>query len=125
MTDIKPRIVKNEEHQIQCGIVMWARRSTFPIFLLHSTGHVPNGGLRDIRVARKMKDEGQLAGVPDLFLPHAAHGYHGLYIEVKSPKCVLSEVQETIHALLQKHGYAVEIVMSIEEGVKLLQWYSE
>ena len=110
------------EHNIQAGIVMWARMSPFPTFLLHA---IPNGGHRHIVVAQKMKAEGQLAGIPDLFLPHAAHVFHGLYIEVKTTKGVLSASQKTIHSLLERHGYAVEIVRSIEEGVKLLQWYCD
>ena len=112
------------EHNIQAGIVMWARmqRLPSPLCLLHS---IPNGGQRHIAVAKKMKAEGQLAGIPDLFLPHAAHVFHGLYIEVKTTKGVLSASQKTIHSLLERHGYAVEIVRSIEEGVKLLQWYCD
>jgi len=116
--------MSESEHNIQCGIIMGARlqRLPSPLCLLHS---IPNGGQRHIAVAKKMKAEGQLAGIPDLFLPYAAHGFHGLYIEVKTVKGVLSESQKTIHGLLEKQGYAVEIVRSIAEGVKLLQWYCE
>jgi hypothetical protein len=112
--------MKNEEHQIQGAIVKLARMMPHPVNLLYA---IPNGGLRDIRVARKMKAEGQLAGVPDLFLPHAAHGYHGLYIEVKTPKGALSQAQATIMGLLEKEGYATHVVRSVSEALRVLNWY--
>jgi hypothetical protein len=102
-----------------CNVGADVKISNLPLAFNSKRGH------RHIAVAKKMKAEGQFAGIPDLFLPHAAHGFHGLYIEVKTVKGVLSEQQETIQALLKKHGYAVEIVRSISEGVKLLQWYCE
>jgi hypothetical protein len=91
-----------------------------PVNLLHA---IPNGGKRNIIVARKLKSEGVLAGVPDLFLPHAAHGYHGLYIEVKSPKGALSQAQATIMGLLIKQGYATHVVRSVDEALRTLIWY--
>jgi len=70
--------------------------------LLHS---IPNGGKRNIREASRLKKEGALAGVSDVFLPVARGGYHGLYVElkVKGGKTSASQkwwIKETI-----KQGY--------------------
>lgn len=46
--------------------------------------HVPNGGSRDRREAARLKAQGVKPGVPDLFLPVARNGYHGLWIELKA-----------------------------------------
>lgn len=46
---------------------------------------IPNGGLRDIKTAARMKAEGSKAGVLDVFFPYPNGGYHGLYIEMKAP----------------------------------------
>ena len=112
--------MKNEEHRIQCGIVHWARLQKLPVCILHA---IPNGGQRHIVVACKLKAEGQLAGIPDLFLPLAAQGFHGLYIEVKKPKGVLSQSQKTIFPMLEKQGYAIRIVRSVREGIDTIKRY--
>ena len=44
---------------------------------------IPNGGQRNKATAGRLKAEGVRAGVPDLFLPIARGGYHGLFIELK------------------------------------------
>ena len=44
---------------------------------------IPNGGHRHIKVASKMKAEGQLAGVWDVFVAVAVNEYCGMFIEMK------------------------------------------
>ena len=46
--------------------------------------HVPNGGARGKAEAARMKRQGVKAGVPDLMLPVARGGYHGLFLEMKA-----------------------------------------
>lgn len=48
--------------------------------------HIPNGGSRNELEAANLKRQGVKAGVPDLTLPVALNGYHGLYIEMKFGK---------------------------------------
>lgn len=45
--------------------------------------HVPNEGKRGIATAMLQKRIGLKSGVPDVCLPVARGGYHGLYIEMK------------------------------------------
>ncbi len=45
---------------------------------------MPNGGKRDKATAAVLKRQGVKAGVPDIMLPAARAGYHGLYIELKA-----------------------------------------
>jgi hypothetical protein len=65
---------------------------------------VPNGGDRNLRVARKLKAEGVLAGVADLCLPAARRGYHGLYIEMKSEEGTATEEQKRVSSRRVRGG---------------------
>ena len=44
---------------------------------------IPNGGLRNIIVAKKLKAEGVRAGTPDIFIPVPAGPYCGMFLEMK------------------------------------------
>lgn len=73
------------------------------VLLLHA---IPNGGLRSKSEAARMKAAGVKAGVPDLFLPVARNGCHGLYIELKRQKGGrVSPDQVAWMEALQKQGY--------------------
>ena len=47
--------------------------------------HIPNGGKRGKAEAARLKRQGVRAGVPDICLPVARGGWHGLYVELKRP----------------------------------------
>lgn len=107
----------------QKALFAWAalHRPNCPeLELLHA---IPNGGKRDLVTASRMKAEGQRAGVPDIFWPIARGGFHGLYIEMKTEKGVVSPLQEAWIALLLKQGYAVKLAYSWQEGSEALIWY--
>ena len=72
----------SEEYEQIC-LFKWAalESGAHPeLALLHA---IPNGGKRIPREAARMKAGGVKAGVPDMFLPVAREGCHGLYIELK------------------------------------------
>ncbi len=75
-----------EEEVEQTCLFRWAAYSlgAHPeLKLLHA---IPNGGKRSKSEAARMKAAGVKAGVPDMFLPVARGGSHGLYIELKRIK---------------------------------------
>ena len=77
--------VPTESVEQQC-LFRWAafQSGRFPeLALLY---HVPNGGSRKKAEAGRFRAEGVKAGVPDLCLPVARGGFHGLYIEPKRQK---------------------------------------
>ncbi len=85
---------------------------------------IPNGGKRDIRTAKRLKDEGVLAGVPDMFFPHAADGWHGLFIEMKRVKGgVISPQQKAIAKLLKSNGYKVEFAYGADDAYSKFKFY--
>ena len=107
---IQGRGLKISEHELQCACVR--------MFHMKHKGALiwatPNGGQRHIAVAAKMRKEGVLPGVPDLFIPEARGGYHGLFVEMKSGKNKATPAQVQIMGQLHERGYKCEVVNSLE-----------
>lgn len=105
------------EAQEQTALIAWARlaEGKYPeLSLLH---HIPNGGHRYKAVAVAMQRQGVRRGVPDLCLPVARGGAHGLYIEMKRTRggSVLPE-QAQWASLLREQGYRVELCKGWEQA---------
>ena len=78
-------------------------RITPELILAHA---IPNGGLRNAIVAKKLKAEGVKSGVPDILIPFSRSIYSGLYIEMKKAKCwSVSENQKFWLNYLNDCGY--------------------
>lgn len=85
--------------------------------------HIPNGGSRNELEAVNLKKQGVRAGVPDLCLPVARGGYHGLYIELKYGKNKPTEKQLEWIEALRDEGYAVSICWGFEAARAELEKY--
>lgn len=110
------------EHALQVGCVRWYRE-TYPQWwdLLIA---IPNGGKRNIGVARKLQAEGVIAGVPDLFLAIPAGRFHGLFLELKNGKSNDTTAnQRRVMLNLSLQLYKTEVVRTHEEFVKKIQEY--
>src|SRR5262250_643515 len=115
----KPRELERP-HQV--ALIKWVTtvRDLYPVLkLLYA---IPNGGDRDLRVARKLKAEGVLSGVADLCLPAARHGYHGLYIEMKSDEGAATEEQKEFLRGISAEGYCAVIAQGVDEAKETLEW---
>lgn len=87
------------EHDEQVGFVTWFR-SRFPGVLILA---IPNGEHRFPSVAKRLKDEGVVAGVPDLFVPEWQ-----LWIEMKKARGgKISKSQMVIIDYLESIGQTV------------------
>lgn len=85
---MKKRQVNYEpsEHKQQCIIFAWAEI----IAITYPELRLLNGSLNGVRLtpgqAKKARDAGMKRGYPDIQLPVARGGYHGLYIELKKER---------------------------------------
>lgn len=86
---------------------------------------VPNGGARDAITGARMKQEGVLAGVPDIFLAKSACGRHGMFIEMKTKIGRVSERQRGLFPLLESAGYAVVVAKGWKEAADAVEMYLE
>ena len=91
--------------------------------LLHA---IPNGGRRDPIEGRHLKEQGVKAGVPDVFLPVAKTGWHGLYIEMKRQYggVVSPEQKRWIDKLRIQH-YRVEVCKGYFAAADIIEAYLE
>lgn len=96
---------KRSEATEQERVINWATfyAKDFPeLDLLH---HIPNGGSRNQLEAANLKRQGVKAGVPDLCLPVARNGKHGLYVEMKWGKNKTTDKQDWWLEQLRQQGY--------------------
>lgn len=115
--------VPTESAEQQC-LFRWAvfQSGRFPeLALLY---HVPNGGSRKKAEAGRFRAEGVKAGVPDLCLPVARGGFHGLYIELKRQKgSKTSDDQKRWLSELGKQGYFTALCKGWEDAAKVITDY--
>lgn len=88
--------------------------------------HCPNGGSRNKIEAARLKQQGVKAGVPDIFLPVARNGWHGLYIEMKrkAGSMVSMEQKLWIDKLRIQH-YRVEVCRGFNAAANVIEAYME
>lgn len=98
-------VASPSEHQEQCNLVTWAAWHSHQYPALALLFAIPNGGARDPITGRRLKDEGVRAGVPDLCLPCARDGWHGLFLELKVGRNKPSKEQEWWSERLTEQGY--------------------
>lgn len=111
------------EAQHQINLMRWTliNRNVYPeLALLH---HIPNGGSRDYIEAKRLKEQGLKAGVPDLCLPVPRGIYHGLYLELKTDKGKLSDSQEWWLERLRQQGYYAIVCHGWHSAVQVVESY--
>lgn len=145
-----PKKRKNEEFTMQCALISWwadyCRVVKVPEFLLwHTPNSAVYGGSKEQRekMGAMLKRLGQRSGVPDLALmvprckpysiqiPCVSNSfktqwpsyYHGLFIELKSPKGIVSPEQIAMLAELQKQGYQTAICRTLEDAQNVIKDY--
>lgn len=105
------------EAQEQTALFQWAAMMEGRIPELRLLYHCPNGGSRNAIEARNLRLQGVKPGVPDIFLPCARNGYHGLYIELKRQKGGRVSVdQKRMILALRAQGYKAEVCRGWEEA---------
>lgn len=116
---------KEQEYLFQWKIGIGIRR--WPeLRWLHA---VPNGmAASSIYAAKAMRQQGMTKGIPDIFLPVARRGYHGLYIEMKRSngrQSDLSPEQKECLMFLQQQGYQALVAFGWRDAVKMIEEYLE
>ena len=99
ITLISASKISPSEHSEQVGFINWFR-AKYPDVLIFA---IPNGEKRAISVAKRLKAEGVVRGVPDLFIPA-----WNLWIEMKRVSGGrLSTDQKQMISYLENIGHSV------------------
>lgn len=99
---------------------------TYHPIIKHYIYHIPNGGYRNKLEAIKFEREGVRSGVSDYHLPYPAHGYNGLWIEMKRKKKNISNITDNQKEWLRKMrdlGFAIGIAYGADEAILLCENY--
>ena len=105
------------EEDEQAAVMEWTVLMEKQLPELRLLFHIANGGERHPAVAQKLKKAGVKKGVPDLFLPVARGGFHGLWIEMKRKKGGrVSDEQKQWIADLEGEMYRCFVAHGAEEA---------
>lgn len=109
------------EHAMQAAVFRHVRELKHPRARLIYA--IPNAAL-DTREKRiYFTSEGASAGVPDVHMPWAEHGYVGAWIEHKLPGEEPSSEQLDWAERLQAEGHFVFLSRSAERSIEVIDWY--
>ena len=100
------------EHVHQVSFVNWFRRE-HPGVLIFA---IPNGGARNCVTGKKLKDEGVVPGIPDLYIPAAQ-----IWVEMKTEKGKASPKQKDWLNYLYSCGYSVHVCQGFEQAKGVIE----
>lgn len=113
------------EHAEQVAFVARCRREGIFVFSIPNGVNLSDSKQRFAEI-EKLKAEGLVKGIPDLFIPQ-----YKLFIEMKRRDGgVVSESQKKVHCILKQLDYKVEvtngakIAWSVVERERKLEWYN-
>lgn len=107
------------ESSIQKALFEWIK---YNHFLKDKTFHIANGTLNG-RHGKELKLMGVLPGVSDIFMMKATHGYHGMFLELKSAEGKLSKQQTAFIANAEEEGYFTAVTNNLDEALEIVTWY--
>lgn len=109
----------------QTALLGWAMIAQRRYPVLRWLLAIPNGlAASSVGAARRMKEQGMKAGVPDLFLPAQAGGYAGLWIEMKRRDGgKVSKAQAEWHQYLALAGYKVVVCHGWAAAANVIDTY--
>lgn len=114
------------EFEEQKALITWWREIGCIEYHLpqHLLFAIPNGGSRHPGEARRLKESGVLAGVPDLFFAVGFMDHHGLFIEMKKRKGGhISKPQWDMIYYLGKAGFKDQVCYGFEDAKKAIGAY--
>lgn len=125
-------VTEGGEHAEQAKVVAWARLNSFRFWELAFLFAIPNGarlagrtvnGKRVCTEATRLKQEGLLPGVSDLFLPAPRGRFCGLFLEMKWGENTPRPEQDRFLQAMIRAGYDVEVCWTAADAIARIAAY--
>ena len=112
----------SESHEQRSLVAWWqAVRRQWPGAVLFA---IPNGGARSAVTGARLRAEGVVAGIPDMFLACPKGGRAGLFLEMKRTHGGrVDKAQKTVMALLESQGYECAVCRGFEAARARIEAY--
>jgi len=117
--------MNHHEENLQASCVLWFRMQ-YPNYVLYSSlnGAMLNGTpLQRAKTWNRLKKQGALEGVSDLFLMCARSGFNGLQIEMKFGKNKQSQEQIKFQQNCIKENYKYILCYNFDDFQKEIESY--
>ncbi len=114
-----------KEHDEQVEVIKWFRSAAY-LYELEPEAlfAIPNGGLRHPATAKRLVEEGVVAGVADLFLSVPFNGFCGLWVEMKRRRGgTQSAAQKAFAQKMQQRGYKYALCKGAQEAIDAIVEY--
>lgn len=111
------------EHQIQAAFFQWVQAMEQTDKRFKMIFAVPNGGVRHIGQAVKLKKEGVRSGVSDVIGLIPSGKYHGFCLEIKKPSGKVSGSQSEFLHYASMLGYLPAVAYSVEQCIEFTKNY--
>lgn len=115
--------IRRDEENSQIELFKWIELASKKLPLLKYVFHIPNGGLRHVVVAIRLKQMGTMPGVFDIACPVPKNGYTSLWIEMKSGKKGLTENQKNFKSMMEEMNALCLVCYSAKEAKDALMGY--
>lgn len=122
----RAEVICPREEDEQRAVFEWAALSQGRWPELALMYHTPNEGQRAPGQGARMRAGGLRRGVPDICLPVARGGYHGLYIELKRADPRVSRVsgeQRWWVDMLKRQGYEAAVCYGAQAAIEVIRGY--
>lgn len=120
---IRTPIGRTSEQDEQITAMKWLALTHKNVFDV--TMAIPNEGRTSWYGGQRMKMAGVKAGAPDLILPVALKGYHGVFVEMKSRQGKVRPNQAEMHERLRAQGFYVPVCYCADEFIEVVEDYLE
>ena len=119
--------MRREEYQEQVALfnMLSFLANKYPVLhiIFAITNESYGGGIANIRRGAAFKAMGRKRGVPDICIPIARNGYHGLWVEMKTKKGRQTKEQKWYEQQLMEQEYLYKVCRGFDDALRTICEY--